>query len=232
MCVWCSLDPRITTGSSCFFKYVATQLRMEKMPERAPVWTGPVSPPLSLSLRNSAGLAHVFRVEAYRFCWALQKAAAGLHWWVFKSRGHCTKTAGPRTQKFPSRVLSWSVQSSADESLVACPAGKGRDSQDWAGVIQDRWWHLEGGLSLQVVVRGSESGSGVKSPAGGTARSLSLPRLKHIWSPRLGTSNTPCVELPPRATLEIGRIQCRCPVFTRVETDEWSKSKFECGSAT
>lgn len=28
--MWCSLDPTITTGSSCFFKYVATQLRMEK----------------------------------------------------------------------------------------------------------------------------------------------------------------------------------------------------------
>lgn len=41
MCVWCSLDPRITTGSSCFFKYDATQLRMEKTLERAPVWTWP-----------------------------------------------------------------------------------------------------------------------------------------------------------------------------------------------
>lgn len=59
MCVWCSLDPRITTGSSCFFKYVATQLRMEKMPERAPVWTGPQSPPLSLSLSGTQLALHM-----------------------------------------------------------------------------------------------------------------------------------------------------------------------------
>lgn len=142
------------------------------------------------------------------------------------------KQLGPARRSF--HLESWADPFRAlrmNHLLPALP-GKGRDSQDWAGVIQDGRWHLEGGLSLRVVVRGSESGSGVKSPAGGTARLLALPRLKHIWSPRLGTSNIPCVDLPTRTTLEIGRIQCRCPVFTRVETDEWSESKFECGSAT
>lgn len=43
----------------------------------------------------------------------------------------------------------------------------------WIWVIQDGWSHLEDGLALRVVVRGSESGSGVESPAGGTAFSLS-----------------------------------------------------------
>lgn len=114
--------------------------------------------PLSLSLRNSAGLAHVFRVEAYRFCWALQKAAAGLHWWVFKSRGRCTKAAGPRTQKFPSRVLSWSVQSSADESLVACPAqeGQGLTGLSWSHprrVMPPGGWSLSTGCGERQWVR-------------------------------------------------------------------------------
>lgn len=49
--MWCSLDPGITTCSSYFFKCVATQLRMEKNPKRAPAWTWPHH--FSLSPGNS-----------------------------------------------------------------------------------------------------------------------------------------------------------------------------------
>lgn len=168
---------------------------------------------LSLSLGNSAGLAHVFRVETYSFCWALQKAAARLRLWVFKSSGHCTKTAGPCTQKFPSWVLSWSVQSSVDESLVACLGRGGIHSTElessemgdhaWKVVsLYGLWWEavsqapashhlleelpflsLSRSLSLCVCLSLRASLSLCVSLSIPRSVPLSLVSLKHILSP-------------------------------------------------
>lgn len=63
--------------------------------------------------------------------------------WVFKSRGRRTKTAGPRAQKFPSEVLSRSVQRSADESHSACLGREGTHSTELeSSKMGDRAWRM------------------------------------------------------------------------------------------
>lgn len=153
---------------------------MEKMPERALVQTWTQC--FSLFLSNSAGLAHVFRVETYSFCWALQKSCSRDFCAFLKAMVVVPQQLGPAHRSFHPKSWADLLRTLQMNHLPTA----GRDLRCWTWVIRmdDHAWKV---VSLWVVVRGCDSGSSFKSPAGGAAISLSWVSLKHVWSPRPGT---------------------------------------------